>query len=182
MSYGGHTGSFGCEASISTRCCDFAKVIDIIDVSLLERPDSCNSVFLDCLYRHGVTQSVLTYEAISQLLWRRICPGLPLAIRMLYLMLGSLINCFDWELEDGVVPETMNMEDKFGLTLQMAQPLRVCLRSYRRSRGGLPFVFSLGIWNLFLGSSYSISSFNFLFHACSAFFLFFFFSPYKGRL
>ncbi|PRQ19602.1 putative geraniol 8-hydroxylase [Rosa chinensis] len=55
---------------------------------------------------------------------RRICPGLPLAIRMLYLMLGSLINCFDWELEDGVVPETMNMEDKFGLTLQMAQPLR----------------------------------------------------------
>ncbi|PRQ19514.1 putative geraniol 8-hydroxylase [Rosa chinensis] len=55
---------------------------------------------------------------------RRICLGLPLTIRMLYLMLGSLINSFDWELEDGVVPETMNMEDKFGLTLQMAQPLR----------------------------------------------------------
>ncbi|XP_061992926.1 geraniol 8-hydroxylase-like [Rosa rugosa] len=54
---------------------------------------------------------------------RRICPGLPLAMRMLHLMLGSLINCFDWKLEDGVVPETMNMEDKFGLTLQMAQPL-----------------------------------------------------------
>ncbi|PRQ40027.1 putative geraniol 8-hydroxylase [Rosa chinensis] len=56
---------------------------------------------------------------------RRICPGLPLAIRMLHLMLGSLINCFDWNLEDGVVPETMNMAEKFGLTLQMAQPLRV---------------------------------------------------------
>ncbi|XP_024196361.1 geraniol 8-hydroxylase [Rosa chinensis] len=55
---------------------------------------------------------------------RRICPGLPLAIRMLHLMLGSLINCFDWNLEDGVVPETMNMAEKFGLTLQMAQPLR----------------------------------------------------------
>ncbi|PRQ39972.1 putative geraniol 8-hydroxylase [Rosa chinensis] len=55
---------------------------------------------------------------------RRICPGLPLAVRMLHLMLGSLINCFDWKLEDGVVPETMNMEDKFSLTLQMAQPLR----------------------------------------------------------
>ena len=55
---------------------------------------------------------------------RRICPGLPLAMRMLHLMLGSLINCFDWKLEDGVVPETMSMEDKFGLTLHMAQPLK----------------------------------------------------------
>ncbi|KAM5574527.1 geraniol 8-hydroxylase [Rosa sericea] len=60
---------------------------------------------------------------------RRICPGLPLAMRMLHLMLGSLINCFDWKLEDGVVPETMNMEDKFGLTLQMAQPLKVVPQS-----------------------------------------------------
>ncbi|MBA0611506.1 hypothetical protein Godav_012189 [Gossypium davidsonii] len=35
---------------------------------------------------------------------RRICPGLPLAIRMLPLMLGTLIHSFDWELEDGVTP------------------------------------------------------------------------------
>ncbi|CAL8993805.1 unnamed protein product, partial [Prunus brigantina] len=55
---------------------------------------------------------------------RRICPGLPLAMRMLNLMLGSLLNCFDnWSLEDGVAPETMNMEDKFGLTFGKAQPL-----------------------------------------------------------
>ena len=52
---------------------------------------------------------------------RRICPGLPLAIRMLHLMLGSLINSFDWKLED----ENMDMEEKFGITLQKAQPLRV---------------------------------------------------------
>ncbi|KAK8501099.1 hypothetical protein V6N12_011340 [Hibiscus sabdariffa] len=31
----------------------------------------------------------------------RICPGLPLAIRMLHLVLGSLIHSFDWELELG---------------------------------------------------------------------------------
>ncbi|KAL6193131.1 hypothetical protein ACLB2K_034215 [Fragaria x ananassa] len=55
---------------------------------------------------------------------RRICPGLPLAMRMLHLMLGSLINCFDWKLEDGVVPETMNLEGKFSISLQMAQPLK----------------------------------------------------------
>ncbi|KAM5570110.1 hypothetical protein ABKV19_017229 [Rosa sericea] len=61
---------------------------------------------------------------------RRICPGLPLAMKMLHLMLGSLINCFNWKLEDGVVSETMNMEDKFGLTLQMAQSLRAVPISY----------------------------------------------------
>ncbi|GMI67334.1 cytochrome P450, family 76, subfamily C, polypeptide 4 [Hibiscus trionum] len=55
---------------------------------------------------------------------RRICPGLPLASRMLHLMLGSLINSFDWELEGGVSPNEMNMEEKFGITLQMAEPLR----------------------------------------------------------
>ncbi|XP_062110628.1 geraniol 8-hydroxylase-like [Humulus lupulus] len=55
---------------------------------------------------------------------RRICPGLPLAIRMVHLMLGSLIHSFDWKLEDGVDLETLNMDEKFGLTLQKARPLR----------------------------------------------------------
>ena len=56
---------------------------------------------------------------------RRICPGLPLAIRMLHLMLGSLIKSFDWKLESKVTTENMDMEEKFGITLQKAQPLRV---------------------------------------------------------
>lgn len=56
---------------------------------------------------------------------RRICPGLPLAIRMLHLMLGSLIKSFDWKLESEVTTENMDMEEKFGITLQKAQPLRV---------------------------------------------------------
>lgn len=55
---------------------------------------------------------------------RRICPGLALANRMLHLMLGSLIHSFDWKLEGGISPEDMNMEEKFGLTLQLAEPLR----------------------------------------------------------
>ncbi|GMN49201.1 hypothetical protein TIFTF001_018370 [Ficus carica] len=59
---------------------------------------------------------------------RRICPGMPLAIRMLHLMLGSLLHTFDWKLEDGVTPETIDMEDKFGITLQRAKPLRALRR------------------------------------------------------
>ncbi|KAA3469018.1 Cytochrome P450 [Gossypium australe] len=46
---------------------------------------------------------------------RRICPGLPLAMRILHSMLGTLIHSFDWELEDGVAPENLNMDEYFTL-------------------------------------------------------------------
>lgn len=52
---------------------------------------------------------------------RRICLGLPLAMRMLYLVLGSLINCFNWKLVED--DDVMNMEDSFGITLAKAQPV-----------------------------------------------------------
>ncbi|KAE9619263.1 hypothetical protein Lal_00047766 [Lupinus albus] len=41
---------------------------------------------------------------------RRICPGSPLAIRMLHSMLGSLINTFDWKLENDMNPKDMNLD------------------------------------------------------------------------
>uniref|UniRef100_A0AAT9URG1 Geraniol 8-hydroxylase n=1 Tax=Mitragyna speciosa TaxID=170351 RepID=A0AAT9URG1_9GENT len=55
---------------------------------------------------------------------RRICPGLPLAVRMVPVMLGSLLNSFDWKLEGGIAPKDLDMEEKFGITLQKANPLR----------------------------------------------------------
>ncbi|GER30839.1 geraniol 8-hydroxylase [Striga asiatica] len=51
---------------------------------------------------------------------RRICPGLPLAVRMVPVMLGSLLNSFDWKLPG---PGDLDMAEKFGITLQKAQPL-----------------------------------------------------------
>ncbi|CAN1258623.1 Geraniol 8-hydroxylase [Linum perenne] len=54
---------------------------------------------------------------------RRICPGLPWEMRMLPMMLGSLVHWFDWKLEDGVEPESLDMEEKFGLTLEKDKPL-----------------------------------------------------------
>ncbi|TKY51708.1 Geraniol 8-hydroxylase [Spatholobus suberectus] len=41
---------------------------------------------------------------------RRICPGSPLAVRMLHLMLGSLINSFDWKLENNMDPKDMDLD------------------------------------------------------------------------
>lgn len=37
---------------------------------------------------------------------------------------GEILNLF-LLLEEGITPESMDMEDRFGLTLQKAQPLRV---------------------------------------------------------
>jgi len=54
---------------------------------------------------------------------RRICPGLPLANRMVHLMLASLVHYFAWKLPNEMRPEDMNMAEMFGLTLHRAMPL-----------------------------------------------------------
>lgn len=54
---------------------------------------------------------------------RRICPGLQLGMRMLHMMLGSLLNNFNWKLEEGTDRENM-MDEVVGMTLRKAQPLR----------------------------------------------------------
>nr|AAS90125.1 cytochrome P450 [Ammi majus] len=59
----------------------------------------------------------------------RICPGLPLVMRMVPVMLGSLINCFDWELEGGIPLNELDMEEKCGLSVAKLHPLRVLATS-----------------------------------------------------
>ena len=54
---------------------------------------------------------------------RRICPGLPLANRMLHLMLASLLHYFAWKFPDEMRPEDMDMGETFGITLHRAMPL-----------------------------------------------------------
>ncbi|GAA0148149.1 oxygenase [Lithospermum erythrorhizon] len=52
----------------------------------------------------------------------RISPGLPLAHRLVHLILGSLIHEFDWELEDSL---PLDMSEKMGLTVRKLEPVRV---------------------------------------------------------
>lgn len=68
MNFGGHVNVSGTEVSVSTKCRYFGNVIEFIDNILLDKPDSCNPVILNCLYGRGVIQTVLTtFEATSQL-------------------------------------------------------------------------------------------------------------------
>lgn len=54
---------------------------------------------------------------------RRICPGLPLAHRMVNLFLASLLHKFNWKLPNGLTPETLNMTEQYGITLKKAVSL-----------------------------------------------------------
>ncbi|CAN4099800.1 unnamed protein product [Withania somnifera] len=54
---------------------------------------------------------------------RRICPGMPLAIRMVNLMLASIIQPFNWKLPKGMAPENLDMEEQYGVTLRKDTPL-----------------------------------------------------------
>ncbi|KAI3685801.1 hypothetical protein L6452_35059 [Arctium lappa] len=70
MNFEGHVKISGSVASWSPKCRYLGKVIDFIDGILLEKPDTCNPVLLNCLYGRGVLQSVLTtFEATSELLF-----------------------------------------------------------------------------------------------------------------
>lgn len=65
------------------------------------------------------------FELITFGAGRRICPGLPLAIRMIPMMLGSLLNNFDFNLDTKIRHEEIDMKERFGITLQKAEPLCV---------------------------------------------------------
>ncbi|KAI3958487.1 hypothetical protein MKW98_011175 [Papaver atlanticum] len=56
---------------------------------------------------------------------RRICAGLALAHKMTPLVIGLLLQSFDWKLENEMKPEDMDMEDGSGFSLVKATGLRV---------------------------------------------------------
>ncbi|XP_058765357.1 flavonoid 3'-monooxygenase-like [Vicia villosa] len=65
------------------------------------------------------------FEVIPFGAGRRICVGMSLGLRMVQLLTATLAHSFNWELENGIKPEKMNMDEAFGLTLQRAVPLSV---------------------------------------------------------
>uniref|UniRef100_J3LE12 Cytochrome P450 n=1 Tax=Oryza brachyantha TaxID=4533 RepID=J3LE12_ORYBR len=55
---------------------------------------------------------------------RRLCPGIPLAERVVPFVLASLLHEFEWRLPDGMSPEEMDMTEKFSTANMLATPLR----------------------------------------------------------
>uniref|UniRef100_A0A0D9XI35 Cytochrome P450 n=1 Tax=Leersia perrieri TaxID=77586 RepID=A0A0D9XI35_9ORYZ len=60
---------------------------------------------------------------------RRICPGMPLAVRMVHVVIASLLIHFKWRLPVEVEGNRIDMTEKFGVTLAKAIPLCVMATS-----------------------------------------------------
>ncbi|KAL1540067.1 cytochrome P450 [Salvia divinorum] len=91
------------------------------DPSIWKNPESFEPErFLDSEIDFGGQH----YELIPFSSGRRICPGMPLANRMLHCMVGTMCHYFDWELEKGAESKQLQREDVFGLALQKKIPLR----------------------------------------------------------
>ncbi|KAL2537957.1 Cytochrome [Forsythia ovata] len=55
---------------------------------------------------------------------KRMCPGFPLATRMVPLMVETMIHNFNWKPKKGMKPEEVDVSEKFGVALQKAVPLK----------------------------------------------------------
>ncbi|KAL2337549.1 hypothetical protein Fmac_011995 [Flemingia macrophylla] len=63
---------------------------------------------------------------------RRICPGIPMAIASLDLILANLLNSFDWELPAGMRKDDIDTERLPGLTQHKKNPLYVLAKCSRK--------------------------------------------------
>ncbi|KAF7005523.1 hypothetical protein CFC21_020639 [Triticum aestivum] len=56
---------------------------------------------------------------------RRVCPGMDYALRSVPLLLASLVHKTEWRLPDGMAPEDIDLNDRYGTVLNLATPLYV---------------------------------------------------------
>ncbi|XP_034677593.1 (S)-N-methylcoclaurine 3'-hydroxylase isozyme 1-like isoform X1 [Vitis riparia] len=54
---------------------------------------------------------------------RRICPGLPMAVKLIPLVLASWIHFFDWSLPNGGDPKDIDISEKCSANIRKEQPL-----------------------------------------------------------
>lgn len=92
---------------------------DVWDEPLVFKPER----FYGCNINNKIDYKGQNYELIPFGAGRRMCAGVPLAHRVLHLVLGSLLHRFDWELDSNVTPSTIDMKDRLGITMRKFQPL-----------------------------------------------------------
>ncbi|KAJ4771939.1 Cytochrome P450 76C4 [Rhynchospora pubera] len=54
---------------------------------------------------------------------KKICPGLPFAVKIVPFLLALILAEFDWKLPDGMEPKDVDLTEKFAAVLELAVPL-----------------------------------------------------------
>ncbi|CAM0878985.1 unnamed protein product [Alopecurus aequalis] len=68
------------------------------------------------------------FELIPFGVGRRICLGLPLAQKLMHLILGTLLHSFEWTLPEELKENGVDMREKCGMVLCLATPLKANAR------------------------------------------------------
>ncbi|XP_016673027.1 geraniol 8-hydroxylase [Gossypium hirsutum] len=75
-----------------------------------------------------IKETFRMHPAVPLLLPRQQAQMLTFAVsKFLRVHKWYLINCFDWELEGEISPNEMNMKEKYGIAVQMVEPLLAIL-------------------------------------------------------
>ncbi|KAJ4846882.1 hypothetical protein Tsubulata_011891 [Turnera subulata] len=91
------------------------------DPTLWEDPSSFRPERFDDVQANSLTYKLMPFGA-----GRRACPGEPLALRVITLTLGTLIQCFDWETISG---EEISMKENIAISMSRAVPLELNCKS-----------------------------------------------------
>ncbi|XP_040376053.1 cytochrome P450 76M5-like [Oryza brachyantha] len=54
---------------------------------------------------------------------RRACPGIPLAVAVVPMVLAAMLHSLEWRLPEGMAPGDVDVGDRFGAALELATPL-----------------------------------------------------------
>jgi len=142
--------------SSTSKICGIAKGYDIPpharvmvnvwamgrDPSIWERPfEFCPERFLQQgQEHHHIAAEIIDMDEKNFKLFpfgsgRRACPGRPLGILVVQIVLARLLHSFHWVLPNHQEPNTLDMSEEFGLTLPRAQQLH--LKAYPKLQAHL---------------------------------------------
>ncbi|KAI9162095.1 hypothetical protein LWI28_023818 [Acer negundo] len=86
--------------------------------------DSSGFLLASCSQTVEATYGAQVAEAVTILrgliFGRKICPGIPLAEKMLLYVVSTFLHSFEWNLPHGT---TLDLSEKFGLVMKMQEPL-----------------------------------------------------------
>uniref|UniRef100_A0A7N2MRS5 Cytochrome P450 n=2 Tax=Quercus lobata TaxID=97700 RepID=A0A7N2MRS5_QUELO len=92
--------------------------------------DNVKEFYLERFINNNIDLKEHDFQLIPFGSGRRGCPGLQLGLTTVTYVLAQLLHCFDWVLPNGMLPNDLDMSEKFGLSMPRAKHL-LAMPTYR---------------------------------------------------